>query len=328
MLESTNYDVDDERPTEELKGQRVAYYSIVKHYEKLLRDTYKTIDELIRHEYPKLSQGLGGSALHGTIHLGYGYSVRNERLILEGLAYTFHSFRPLVTSKSDDALAVFGSGSVSVTDVLKTLASNKELASLMAEGIKEDRWKPLKVGKFQMCVAYLLEDHGDMLTGLVLSLKVGPDVCASDGSLDSVKLARQMVYWSVTVYALAENRNNFFLLHGVTCAWGLYQIMPLLKKEDGIKAVLEFLTLLLAVYVAEGASELNIPLIKDEFTEEDWAALIKRAVDVDRDEHCYKLVQVCYEMAKDARENGEDSNIYVNAARSALDHELHFHKDE
>lgn len=325
-LESTNYDIADNRPVEELKGQRVAYYAILNHFKTLLENKYKNVDDLIKNEYPQLSQGLAGSALHGTIHLGYGYSIKNTRIILEGLAYTFHSYRPVVTSKTDEELASFGNGKVDITDALEKLRCNKNLTVLMKEGIKEERWKPLKLGKFQLSVCYLLQDHGDLLTDLVLSLKFGPEVRASDSSLDPVKLGRKVVYLSVMVYALAETRNNFFLLHGVTCAWGLFQIVPLLKKEDGIKALREFLTVLLAVYVAEGSSDISVPLTNEEFTDRDWSELVTQAVEVDRDEHCYKLMQVCFEMAKDARANGEDPNVYVQAAKATLSYDLHFYK--
>ncbi|XP_053377520.1 uncharacterized protein LOC123529487 isoform X2 [Mercenaria mercenaria] len=325
-LESTTSDVIDDRPVEELKGKRVAYYSILKHFEHLLREKYKTVDDLIKNEYPHVSNGLAGSALHGTIHLGYGYSVRNERIILEGLAYTFHSYRPIVTTKSNADLAVFGSGNVEIMDVLRSLRLNKELFNKMKEGIKEDRWKPLKLGNFQLSVCYLLTDHGDLLTNLVLSLALGQYVRASDSSLDPVKLGRRIVYLSVLVYALAEDRNNFFLLHGVTCAWGLHQIMPLLTAEDGIKVVREFLTVLLAVYVAEGSPDMNVPLSLGQFKDKDWSQLIDRAVEVDRDEHCYKLVQVCNEMAKNAVENDEDPDVYVQAAKSAIDYDLYLFK--
>lgn len=327
-LESTNYDVTDDRPVQELKGKRVAFYTILRHYENLLKEKYKNVDELIKHEYPHVSNGLAGSALHGTIHLGYGYSVGNERIILEGLAYTFHSYRPIVTSKSDDDLAAFGNGSAEVTDALKKLRENKDLLLLVKEGIKEERWKPLKLGRFQLSVCYLLTDHGDLLTDLVLSLKFGPELRSNDLSLDPVKLGRRVVYLSVLVYATAEARNNFFLLHGVTCAWALYQIIPLLSTENGVKALREFLTVLLAVYVAEGMPDLNVPLKGEAFTENDWADLVSRALDVDRDEHCYKLMQVCYEMAKDAQQNGEDPNVYVQAAQSTLKYDLHFFKFE
>ena len=324
-LESTTSDVIDERPIEELKGQRTAYYTILKYYETLLKEKYKTVDELIKNEYPKLSKGLSGSALHGTIHLGYGYSVKNERVILEGLAYTFHSYRAIVSTRSEDDLAAFGKGTVEITEVLKNLNLKKDLSAQMEEGIKEDRWKPLKLGRFQLRVIYLLTDHGDFLTDLVLSLAFGPEVRAADGSLDPAKFGRRLVYLSMTVYALAANRNDFFLLHGVTCAWGLHMLIPLMSKEDGIKTVRDYLTVLLSVFVAVGSPELNVPLTQDEFTEKDWTEHIAKTVADDRDEHCYKLVQVCFEMVKDARENGEDPKIYSQAAKSAIEQDLYFY---
>lgn len=326
-LEPPTYDKEDERSVGELKGERVAFYSILQHYESLLKTKYKSIDELVKNEYPKVSTGMSGSALHGTIHLGYGYAVNSEKIILEGLAYTFHSYRPIVTSRSTEELAAFGNGNSEITDALAALESNKDdLIRQVADGVKEDRWKPLKLGKFQLSVTYLLADHGDMLTDLVLALKLGSELRHSDGTLDPIKLCRRAVYWSVTVYACAVARNEFFLLHGVTCAWALYQIIPLLGKDDGIRAVREFLTVLLAVYVSEGASALSTPCLEGSSANLDWEDLLKKTVDVDRDEHCYKLVQVCHDMVKDAEEHGEDPKLYLHAARTAIDYDLSFYK--
>lgn len=74
---------------ESLKGKRVSFYRLLDHFKNLLKDKYKTIDNLISSELPKYTAGLGCSALHGTIHLGYGFSVRNERTVCEGLAFLF-----------------------------------------------------------------------------------------------------------------------------------------------------------------------------------------------------------------------------------------------
>lgn len=327
-LESPDYDKTDNRPTNKLKGERVAYYDILKSYEEQLRNKYLTVDELIRNEYPKISAGLAGSALHGTIHLGYGYSIGNEKIILEGLSYVYHSYRPVVTSKTLDELSAFGNGNLDITQSLGILRSDKKLIPQVLEAIKEERWTRLKLGKFQMSVSYLLTDHGDMLTDLVLNVKLGPDLRHSDGTLDPVKLSRRAVYWATVVYASAEPRNNFFLLHGVTCAWALYQVIPLLSQEDGVKAMREYLTVLLAAYVAEGSLELSVPRLDGEYSDQEWSKLVKRTVDLDRDEHCYKLVHVCFEMVKDAHKHEEDPNVYMQAATTAIDYELSFFKGD
>lgn len=64
----------------ELLGAHKDYYVILDHYEMLLKTKCNdTLEQLIAENFPLLSSGLAGSALHGLIHLGYGYSARNSR---------------------------------------------------------------------------------------------------------------------------------------------------------------------------------------------------------------------------------------------------------
>ncbi|KAL4227137.1 hypothetical protein ACF0H5_015110 [Mactra antiquata] len=324
-LEPATNDLLDDSPVLELKGKRVSFYNILKYFEDLLNNKYnKNVDALILNEYPKVSEGLGSSALHGTIHLGYGYAVNNERIILEGLAYTFHSFRPISTSRSDQDFARLGQGSVEITELLEKLRNNSSLQKQMRDGIKEERWKPLKLGRFQIAVTYLTADHADFLTDQVLSIKFDPKLLDIDGRLEPKRCMRQIVYWVIMVFALAKTRNNFFLLHGVTCAWSLNNIIHVLSKDDGLKVIREYLTILLAVYVSQGCPELSVPVLEGEYTENDWRELVKKVTDEDRDEHCYKLLQVCGEMVKEAEKFGENPNIYFQSASMALDKEFHF----
>ena len=73
-------DTDDDRPVENLRGERISFYRILQHYETLLKEKYNSnTDELIKGEYPKVSAGLAGSALHGMIHLGYSYSIGQHK---------------------------------------------------------------------------------------------------------------------------------------------------------------------------------------------------------------------------------------------------------
>jgi len=64
----------------ELLGARKDYYTLVDHYEMQLKTKCDdTVEKLIVDNFPMLSSGLAGSALHGLIHLGYGYAARNSR---------------------------------------------------------------------------------------------------------------------------------------------------------------------------------------------------------------------------------------------------------
>jgi len=64
----------------ELLGARKDYYVLVDHYEMQLKTKCDdTVEKLIAENFPMLSSGLAGSALHGLIHPGYGYAARNSR---------------------------------------------------------------------------------------------------------------------------------------------------------------------------------------------------------------------------------------------------------
>ena len=65
---------------ESLKGTRKSFYKILDHYELQLSSTYKgSIDEMITGVFPKLCRGIVASALHGLIHIGYGYAAKVPR---------------------------------------------------------------------------------------------------------------------------------------------------------------------------------------------------------------------------------------------------------
>ncbi|XP_052779590.1 uncharacterized protein LOC128216918 isoform X2 [Mya arenaria] len=318
-LESAETDIDDDRPFEQQKGQRVAFYKITKEYEKRYQLLDSDVNQLVKQEYPKLSAGLAGSALHGTIHLGYNFVAGNVRGVLEGLAYTHHSFRPVVSKKSSEELAKFGNGATSILEVLDKVRNNKELCESIIEGSEMEKYTALKVGKFQRAVGFLCGEKGDALLEYVLAIAVPSEVKTTKGTLDPSRLARRFVYWTVLVYTMSENKNDFFLLHGVTCAWSIYHIVTVLDENESLNAVRNFAATLIAVYIAQGAPALNIPVQDCEPSDQDWETLIKRVLDDDRDEHTYKLLQVCREMMPDAASFGEDANVYFQAAKIGMD---------
>ena len=104
---------------------------------------------------------------------------------------------------------------------------------------------------------------------------------------------------SVFIYQMSEHRNDFFLLHGITCSWALSNIIPLMKSEETKKEILQtFLCILLGVYVAQDRPKL-VPqhLEAPDVGSVSWDDIIGRTLKQpsELDEHEYKLVQVCYE---------------------------------
>jgi hypothetical protein len=50
------------------------------------------LEELLGGEFPKLIGGIGDSAIHPLIHIGYGYSIKSPVVVCEGLAYLHFSY--------------------------------------------------------------------------------------------------------------------------------------------------------------------------------------------------------------------------------------------
>ena len=73
----------------ELLGARKDYYVLLDHYEMQLTRCDASCEKLIADNFPLLSSGLAGSALHGLIQLGYGYAAKNSRFHPYSLYYIF-----------------------------------------------------------------------------------------------------------------------------------------------------------------------------------------------------------------------------------------------
>lgn len=319
-LEKPEAEQDDAPDFEDLKGKRIAFYKILAHYKKLLAEDYGSdLEKLIGAEYPKVSDGLAGSALHGSVHLGYGYSAKSPMLVLEGLAYVYHSHKPIVLS---DAFAVesnFGKGENDILETLAALADNTGLREAMLSGVNDEQFSSLKVGIFQKRVAFLVTMKGDLLNSYVEQIKI-PESCIEGGMISSNSLMKTVVIWAITAYASASAKNDFFLLHGVTCSYAINQFISLLSHDDGIKVIREFLTVLLAVYVAQNSPALTEAIGTDtDISAAGWAAVVSRCLAEDRDEHCYKLVQVCRCMAQQCP---EFAHTCMQAALNSLDYKF------
>lgn len=322
-LEKPEKEKDTTGDVESLKGKRVSYYKILYHFQDLLKEKYKTIDDLIAGEFPKYSLGLGCSALHGTIHLGYGYSARNERRVCEGLAYLHHSYLPLVHTKPLPSSGDFGKGGKSPVEILQSLNEDKEFHLCMIGGIKKEPWVSMNQGYFQPRLAYLLTAHGDHLVSLLSDIKL--DVPQSDnGDIHVMELGKLIVDIAIKVYVMAKPMNDFFLLHGVTCAWSILKVLPVLSAAHALEIIQVFLVILMATYVCQDCPTLSTPLSpRDAVDSKQWDDIIARVLAMTVDEHIYKLVQVVNDMWKLQPDMG---HVYVQAAETAINNPLSFLK--
>ena len=126
---------DDVKDVKDLLGKLTRFTKLVEHYQARLKHLKGDLQALIEEELPKLAPGLANSALHGFIHLGYGWSVRSEKIVLEGLSYLHFAYVPL--GLQDDLpgpdLRSLGKGSEDIVAVLDRVRANVALSEAMLE---------------------------------------------------------------------------------------------------------------------------------------------------------------------------------------------------
>ena len=141
-------------------------------------------------------------------------------------------------------------------------------------------------------------------------------------------LCKWLLNCAILVYTAAESRNDFFLLHGVTGAWSLLQVVQSMDDHDQIvHSVYAFLVTLLAVYIRQKSPALNVQInCKQEIGNAAWERIVDETLQMQgekADEHVYKLVHVVNDMRKDTKDP-EKERIYACAARTCLDFNLYF----
>ncbi|XP_069132383.1 uncharacterized protein [Argopecten irradians] len=308
-----------------LLGQRKLYYKLRNRYRMKLSE-YGSPEKMIREEFPKLSRGLVCSAAHGLIHTGYGYSAKCPITVTEGLAYLHHSCKPLLFDENnpENSISHFGKGENDILAVLEELKNDEKLRKYMEDEAVELRKTDWSSGGFQYKVAALV-GVGDKLMKYAYKIKVPVMENCKDEGETVVAVSDWLLNQAIAVYALSEVKNNFFLVHGVTAAWSLRQIIHLLKPSDAVDALRTFTCVLLAVYVTQECPSLtNTPTIsQNDVTDSAWQAVIDTVLSRDTDEHIYKLVQVCHDTWRE-RKSSDGADIYMHAAQVCVKNELVF----
>ena len=97
---------------------------------------------------------------------------------------------------------------------------------------------------------------------------------------------------------MAENRNDFFILHGLICSLALSNIIHLMKSSEIKLEVLQnFLCILLAFYIAKDRPKLNPEyLVTPDVSSLTWDNIIAKTIKMPlgTDELEYKVVQVIF----------------------------------
>ena len=314
-------------PVSELKGKYRGFYTILQHYKDLLEGQYGgSIDDVIRGEFPGLIQGMAGAALHGLIHLGYGFSASTPHLVCEGLAFLHYCHTPLITTGPAPDIHTLGQGSMGVLEVVDKVRQDTELQDFMLSELEADWIKEKNYGDFDGKFAILLTLGANQLLEYVHQIEIPLDLT----TMTEEKL-QQCLLWliqsAIKLYQSSHRRNDFFLLHGVTSSFALSQLLPALKDLDtAISTVRLHIALLLTVYLVVGSPAIR----KQQLTEpdvsglslDDMAARVL-GMGTKADAHVIKLVQVCRDINKSSRDKTMDE-ICIRACLTAMENPLNF----
>ena len=299
----------------ELLGARCNYYTILEYYtEKYHNDYNSNINLLVSNEFPKLQNGMMGAVFHGMIQTGYGMSVKSAKVICEGLAYMHMVHVPFVASEEKVTSIEFGNGTKDILSVLRLFAKDKDMLQYY-ESEGQEKFLRKRVSKMIKLKGNRLMDYVNMIKMPVSNLETMQEV---------IMLCKWVIECATVVYVQAEYKNDFFLLHGVTAAWSLLQLLYSYDDpKPAIEAVKTFLSGLLAVYMCQGSPKLS-PAGQSSLEFENWDEIIKATLRSECDEHVYKLVQVVYEMSKETDDMGKQT-LYKSAANEALNNNLYFY---
>lgn len=315
---------------QQLLGKRKSYYGIRNNYINKLKDV-GSLEDLIKAEFPKLMRGLGCVAFHGLIQIGYGFRAEHGTVVCEGLAYLHHSYHAFTFSeaKAVNDISNFGHGDEEILEVLYELRGDSSLRHKMLEdGLVIEKSGRFLGGGFSSRFAALTENHGDVILKYANRIKIPQKKDGENEAEFLINLSDWLIDQAIAVYALSKRPNDFFLLHGVTSAWSLGQIIPCLNPDDAMDALRIFTCDLMAAYLVVDAPPLTEPSTTMVHTVSDktWREIIDRLLALELDpheEHLYKLVHVCHsQWTKDKA--SPKAGLYVDAAKLCMDHKMTF----
>jgi len=177
----------------------------------------------------------------------------------------------------------------------------------------------------------VIAEYVAMMRKTIPSMTVSYDENRNQHSKELNKLKQYLLSLTLKLYTFSQSLeyNDFVLLHGVTAAWSLCQILPYLKVNDVNKVVQNFMCVLIAVFVIQKAHSM------DKGMEEAarWRSVESRRMMAElalklkgealsgtfRDEHVYKLLAV----ALDCLEDGSiDDTTALLAVRKVINYPL------
>ena len=277
---------------------------------------------VVSEHLPRLVDGLAAAAFHALLHLGLGIRTECRSLVTEGLAYLAHSWLPVGGSAE---LGAIGSGKTGLLECFEAVRTDGKLQQRLVEA-----WPAvsgLPTGYFQRCMhAFAAVDGSDATAAAAAELRA----CAGRCNLPDEPAAAgaALLDASLQLYVRSPG-NDYFLLHGVTAAFNLGTLLPLLEPSAALRACRRMLLALLATFAAQRCPALCPAEECTYWPRADigataWEALRAEAVASDqelRNEHAYKLCFLCIEHRKQPRHadgGGPSERLLYCAARKVL----------
>ena len=216
------------------------------------------------------------------------------------MTYLTHSFLPFRYCPTNGSVE-----SVGVDSMLELLALVKEedtLRQCVMANYRNQEIMDAVPGAFQRGMICLSRYAQDTISNYTQQIMDRVPKMEKVSDLDIVKKWLMSTMIILFVFGGGIERNDFFLIHGVTAAWSLMEIIGYLKLEDANQAVVHFINAAIATYVIQQAPDIKIQTAK--YNSDDLRFKIgKMAIDVMdeaknekfKDEHIYKLIQVVLE---------------------------------
>eukprot|EP00117_Sycon_ciliatum_P032300 scpid67318/ scgid25076/ len=302
----------------------------------------------IGHYMPSLlNGGIACAAFHPIIHLGYALLGESDQDVGDGLAYVVFEHRSPASDAADHAIhqrtgcamsTVEGKASTAVPQqaAVQFTRLDHALFNLLQKLRKDERLQKLLPILYERVDArgldvlaaetgfglfsnrlFIIQDNATELinghmeeSGLLASI-------TTEERLDS--LFRAVMQVAVGTYASTEVPDDFFLLHGVTSAYALHQVLPHLPSlADRVNAVAVFCRDLLTAFVLRDMPVL-VGWTPDESDLPSWDEIKERAT-ADEDEHLIKLVFTCSAMEQLLGKSWNGYQLYraVAAYKSGL----------
>lgn len=293
-----------------LLGKRQEFPKLFSHYYGLVESI--GVERAIRESISVLAPGMVGSALHAMIHLGYATSIQHPELVSEGLAYLHFTSVDLgatYAAPASRSAATFNEFLETFQSAVGKAHGDHRLVELIASG--PETFKAVHTSDFQRNAMAVANNEGKDLLSLYLD-----DIPSTGGNIEWLLDAAILLFTKTA----PNNSWDFFLAHGVTCAWATTQVAHICEPQQVSLLERALLRTLAVSFLIQGCPKLvdTTRNLKRQ-SGSSWEELAKYTSSLtDIDEHVYKVVQV----AADRHESGKGmlpEQLYRDTAHLVLE---------